>query len=158
MARQVPLDKHWARVKNRFRGAVSSVVERLLHTQEVAGSNPAPRRLFLSGLRDLLQHFEGRPRAERIEQMRGRGIRYFGQCVPLHQKISLRLQWLGPEAFRLAPANQIGEIDVGRQILVSRPLVDFLALNALLSEVAAESSARATVIEFLDRSAVVDRK
>jgi hypothetical protein len=27
--------------------AVSSVVERLLHTQEVAGSNPAPRIFFL---------------------------------------------------------------------------------------------------------------
>jgi hypothetical protein len=28
-------------------GAISSVVERLLHTQEVAGSNPASRTIFL---------------------------------------------------------------------------------------------------------------
>ena len=32
-----------------FSGAISSVVERLLHTQEVAGSNPASRTISVSG-------------------------------------------------------------------------------------------------------------
>ena len=88
----------WTMLGFRITRAVSSVVERLLHTQEVAGSNPASRTTFLpskdAGIRSESQfkkksclsrlgHIRSNLRTKRhIKQQNGRANPDFVDCLP----------------------------------------------------------------------------
>lgn len=60
---------------------------------------------------------------------------------------------MGP---RSGPFDEVGEIDVGGEVLAAGVLIDGGAFEALVEEVGAERAGRAAVVEGVGRGSVVD--
>lgn len=58
----------------------------------------------------------------------------------------------------LAPMDEVGEVDVGGQILASDVLIDRGAFEALLEQVGAEGAVRAAMKKLIGGVSVVDGK